>query len=275
MPRDDFFSETKDNLARRVGMRCSNPHCRQQTSGPREDPTKSVNIGIAAHICAASSGGPRFDDQMTAYVRSSAENGIWLCQNCGKVVDNDPQRYTVEILTKWKQISEDAARAKIEGGGALDSQQADRDIIQFFAQCFDRPAFQDPFEREGSMEAFDKAIEDTITAINTGCLRARDGTVLAEGRGKSYLCEHGWQRRMDEIVDKLREVRQIYDRGRKLGMIHVNEHERGMTFYCINDRSIADRIDRARTEALQTFATIAAEAGVRSPAFPRIRISRI
>lgn len=30
MPRDDFGLKTKDLLARRVGMRCSNPNCRNR-----------------------------------------------------------------------------------------------------------------------------------------------------------------------------------------------------------------------------------------------------
>jgi hypothetical protein len=32
--RDEFLDDTKDLLAKRVGMRCSNPNCRQPTSGP-------------------------------------------------------------------------------------------------------------------------------------------------------------------------------------------------------------------------------------------------
>lgn len=36
--RDDFLSKTKDTLARRVGMRCSNPACQKLTSGPQSDP---------------------------------------------------------------------------------------------------------------------------------------------------------------------------------------------------------------------------------------------
>ncbi len=43
------------------------------------------------------------------------------------------------------------------------------------------------------MEAFDRAIEDTITALNTGCLRARDGTVLQQAKGKSYVANHAWR----------------------------------------------------------------------------------
>ena len=36
------------------------------TAGPLDDPAKAVNIGVAAHITAASPGGPRFDDTLTS-----------------------------------------------------------------------------------------------------------------------------------------------------------------------------------------------------------------
>jgi len=52
--RDDIFVKTKGLPAKRVVNRCSNPGCRQPTSGPQEHPTKVVNIGVAAHITAAS-----------------------------------------------------------------------------------------------------------------------------------------------------------------------------------------------------------------------------
>lgn len=92
--RDNFSNDVKNLLARRAGMKCSNPNCRQPTSGPQEDPEKAVNVGVAAHICAASSGGPRYDPNMTSEERSSSSNGIWLCQTHAKLVDNDEQRYT-------------------------------------------------------------------------------------------------------------------------------------------------------------------------------------
>jgi hypothetical protein len=52
--RDDFSLTTKELLAKRVGYLCSNPKCQQPTSGPQEDPSKAVNIGVACHITAAS-----------------------------------------------------------------------------------------------------------------------------------------------------------------------------------------------------------------------------
>lgn len=112
--RDDFPIATKEILAKRVGLRCSNPGCRQPTSGPHEDSSKALNVGVAAHITAASEGGPRFDPSLSVEKRRSIENAVWLCQNCAKLVDNDDQRYTVDFLRRWKATSEDEALHAIE-----------------------------------------------------------------------------------------------------------------------------------------------------------------
>jgi len=116
--RDDFDKGTLDTLAKRVGVRCSNPACKQLTTGPRTDSAHIVNIGVGAHITAASPGGPRFDPALSAAERRSADNGIWLCQNHGKLVDNDDARYTVEVLRDWKRRAEAAALVEVEGGPA-------------------------------------------------------------------------------------------------------------------------------------------------------------
>jgi hypothetical protein len=102
--RDDFDANTKQTLARRVGFRCSNPNCRKMTSGPQVDPTKSVNIGVAAHISAASPGGKRYDSRMSTQERKSIDNGMWLCQNCAKLIDSDEKRYSVDLLNDWKRL---------------------------------------------------------------------------------------------------------------------------------------------------------------------------
>jgi hypothetical protein len=112
--REEFSAATKDLLARRVGFRCSNPGCRQSTSGPQADPSRTVNIGVAAHITAASPDGPRYDPTLTPEQRMSADNGIWLCQTDGKLVDNDDIRFTVSTLRHWKQLAESAAARELE-----------------------------------------------------------------------------------------------------------------------------------------------------------------
>ncbi|WP_375469989.1 hypothetical protein [uncultured Nostoc sp.] len=112
--RDDFSPITKQILARRVGYRCSNPNCRKPTSGPQEDVGKAINIGVAAHITAASASGLRFDPNISSEERKSQSNGIWLCQNCGKLIDSDEKRYSVSLLQRWKSLSEQAALLDLE-----------------------------------------------------------------------------------------------------------------------------------------------------------------
>jgi hypothetical protein len=113
--RDDFPPSVKELLAKRVGYRCSNPECRQPTSGPQVDPAKTVNVGVASHITAACPDGPRYDSGLTPERRKSLENGIWLCQKCGKLVDNDPSRYPVTKLREWKVLAEETAVRELEG----------------------------------------------------------------------------------------------------------------------------------------------------------------
>lgn len=111
--RDDFNSQIKDTLSKRVGLRCSNPNCRALTSGPNSCEDKATNIGVAAHIKAASIKGPRYDPSMTPIERSSIRNGIWLCQTCAKLVDNDTLRYTVQLFQEWKINAENETELEL------------------------------------------------------------------------------------------------------------------------------------------------------------------
>ncbi|MDO3666152.1 hypothetical protein A7P54_18705 [Acinetobacter sp. Ac_3412] len=113
--RDDFNKESKRILQERVGNRCSNPECRCLTSGPNSNEEKATRIGVAAHITGASEGGPRFDSLLTKDKRAHISNGIWLCQNCAKLIDNDEEVYAVSLLLEWKQVSEENSRRELEG----------------------------------------------------------------------------------------------------------------------------------------------------------------
>src|SRR5262245_37950132 len=106
MARDEFPPNVIEALSKRVASRCSNPDCGRVTSGPHSSAGKYVNLGVAAHITAASQGGARYDPNITSERRKSAENGIWLCQNCAKLVDNDPVTYPDSLLREWKKNKE-------------------------------------------------------------------------------------------------------------------------------------------------------------------------
>jgi hypothetical protein len=121
--RDDFSQQVKDTLAKRVAFRCSNPSCGKPTSGPQENSSNTINVGVAAHITAAAPGGPRYDPSLTNEARCAASNGIWLCQVCAKLIDNDEQRYTVPVLEHWKTLRESAALRALENrSGAEDDE---------------------------------------------------------------------------------------------------------------------------------------------------------
>lgn len=155
--RDDFSQATKDLLANRVGWKCSNPNCRKATRGAGVEKTDIINIGVASHITAASKGGPRYDENMTAQERKSSENGIWLCQSCSKLIDSDVKRYTIDKLKKWKELSEQMAVLDLEET-VVSKSDGDKELIKFFIQCFDRPAFHDRICQEGRIEDFDKTM---------------------------------------------------------------------------------------------------------------------
>jgi hypothetical protein len=111
--RDDFPEKVKKQLEKRVNSKCSNPNCRQPTSGPSLTTTGTVNMGVAAHITAASPGGARFDDSLTSEQRRSYDNGIWLCKHCGDLVDKDEASYAIGLLRSWKSTAEERAGQEV------------------------------------------------------------------------------------------------------------------------------------------------------------------
>ena len=115
MARDNFTQPIKVALAKRVAYKCSNPTCSNGTVGPHTDASKTVNLGVACHITAASLGGPRFDRLLSATERAGHENGIWLCQGCAKLIDNDVDRYTADLLRRWKVEAESEADRALSG----------------------------------------------------------------------------------------------------------------------------------------------------------------
>jgi hypothetical protein len=115
--RDDFLPTTKRILAERVAWRCSYPGCLLPTVGPHStDETKSIRLGEAAHITAASPEGPRHDERLTIDERRHASNGIWMCRPHAKLVDFDEENYSVGTLRQWKVLAERRAYEALEQG---------------------------------------------------------------------------------------------------------------------------------------------------------------
>ena len=259
--RDDFTSATKELLANRVGRRCSNPACRKLTCGANTNPEKITNIGVAAHICAAAQGGPRYDASMTPEERKSFENGIWLCQSCSKLIDTDITRYPKELLQSWKQLAEQTAILEVETTSSTPAFEKDKELVQFYLECFDRPAFQDDISQEGRMEDFDKAIEDTLIALNTGVLRIRDGSILKQADGKSSVQNSLWREKLYTITDMLTAIRRRLRIAKKENAYSTYGTGEDVAYYFC-DRELAEWLNSTREEILKILSSICKEAGL-------------
>lgn len=269
--RDDFKAKTIDIMAKRVGYRCSNPNCRKLTCGANDDPENYSNIGVAAHICAAAPGGKRYDANMTQAERKDIHNGIWLCQSCSKLIDSDDLRYTVDLLHKWKRLSEEATILELETLSPAQNTEQDKTLIRFYVQCFDRPAFRDDIRQEGRMEDFDRAIEDTIIALNTGVLRTRDGDIIKQAEGKAFVQNPEWREKLYNVVDILTAIRRrlkVAERDNAYSFYSDNGKD-GM--YCFNDRELEEWFNSSREEILKIMSSICSEIGIPELCFPRRR----
>lgn len=118
--RDDFSRPVIRALAARAGWRCSFEGCTKLTIGPSEEgPDKITNIGVAAHICAASPNFRRYDPNTSPEQRSDISNGIWLCSDHATLIDRDEVTYTEAALRNMKLLHEaNCARAVRLGSSA-------------------------------------------------------------------------------------------------------------------------------------------------------------
>jgi WD40 repeat protein len=115
--RVEFPAAVSRAVSRRAGLHCSNPECGRATTGPQAfNELGVINIGVGAHITAAAPGGKRYDKSLTSEERSSANNCVWLCQDCAKLIDSDETAFPIEKLRAWKEQRE---RRQLESISAL------------------------------------------------------------------------------------------------------------------------------------------------------------
>lgn len=88
-------------LFARCRNRCAFPEC----TAPIVEDSGTVT-GIICHIRARSVGGPRYDKTQTDEQRHAFENLILMCGRHSKVIDSEPRRYTVKLLTTFKRDHE-------------------------------------------------------------------------------------------------------------------------------------------------------------------------
>ena len=116
MPRNNFPPKVRDKIESSAGHQCSFPACNRRTVGPGPSSAYVSNSGYAAHIYAASAGGPRGQGGLSSRELKEPGNGIWLCGRHAKLVDNHRgTAYPAEVLLSYKALHE--ARVLLEHEG--------------------------------------------------------------------------------------------------------------------------------------------------------------
>jgi hypothetical protein len=247
--RDDFQRPVVETLAKRVGNRCSNPSCRKRTSGPHTEDDKALNVGVAAHITAASRGGPRYDASLTQEERKSIGNGIWLCQSCAKLVDNDEARYTKLELIQWKQNAEQEALREIESSSG-DKCPSDLDALKEYRAQFDRAALHDALRNCGSYKKFAEALGDLIGLLNTGTAQGRTLT-----KRRADFDNPAWRKSLEALYHEVRGLRAFYTSLVKSGEIDEEKCTCGFRRHSMYDdfeakkQAVIDHLNAVLTEA--------------------------
>lgn len=197
-------------------------------------------------------------------------NAIPLCPNCHNEVHTayGPGRITRlysenELRLHLARTIELAARQATLRPGSEDW-LADAELMRFFAQCLDRPAFRRWFHQELSFTDFDKALEDTSLALNTGYWRTRDGAVIGRSVGKAKLTNPDWRLRLDQIVDRVDEARRLLRDALNLDSMLFQRRSRLYDDFDLElrgDALLGQQLDELRQSAIDDINFVLSEIG--------------
>ena len=170
--RDDFPKPVLETLAKRVGNRCSNPACRKRTSGPHTEDDKALNVGVAAHITAAS-------PVAHGTTRRSRRRNERASATASGSVSPVPSWWTTTRRGTRRSCSSDGrrtpSRKRCGRSSPLPATEArpTSTLSRSTALEFDRAALQDSLRSCGSYKKFAQALNDLISLLNTGTIQER------------------------------------------------------------------------------------------------------
>jgi hypothetical protein len=172
--KHNFPPAVVSKVAERAGYICSNAGCHRVTIGPDQSaPHLSIKTGEAAHICAASPGGPRYDMSQSEAERKGINNALWLCSACADLIDkNSGAGYPAEHLRKWKRDHESLMRECLEGGKRLVFQfllhRPDESLARRVVHLLeDKGSLYQPYAQEDPTRVLDslKELRVSLTAM--------------------------------------------------------------------------------------------------------------
>lgn len=143
-------------------------------------------------------------------------------------------------------------KAELKHLGLEPSQLTNDEIIAKIAELFDRPAFCTPFQQEHWIPSFEKAIDDTIEALNTGARCTTRGRKLRRVPTRHELKGAAAKKTFAGIVDTLVKLRAKFDYHLQNGGIQQMVKDPDRSGYLISSVAASD-MDRLRRKILKDF----------------------
>lgn len=129
----------------------------------------------------------------------------------------------------------------------------DDDALAMMAAVLDRPALRTPFHLESYLPAFQEAIEDTVSALNTGVWRTRDGVDIRRIPSLHHLKSPALRDGLGKVVRELDAVRRLFKQQLAGGQVrHCGCDDPTCPTFMFTDLA-AHELDAARSQALRSF----------------------
>ncbi len=148
----------------------------------------------------------------------NAQNAIWLCQTCGKLVDNDKLRFTERELRLWKEQAEAEALLRIgKAASSVDPFQADwsEEELILLTECAQDGEITvlssdetGKWIRAGSRDFYDQSdpaiaalYVDALNSLRKRDLAAHEGGILFKLTGRGFKIARALKKQQDTLPD--------------------------------------------------------------------------
>lgn len=130
---------------------------------------------------------------------------------------------------------------------------SDDDALSMMARLFDRPAFYTPILQESNLGDFKQAVTDTIQALGTGILKARDGQLIERIPSRHHLRDEGLRKKVQAVEKALAKLRARFDELVRTGVVrHCNcNHPQCPTYFMPPEA--ASELEHLRHDAVGLF----------------------
>lgn len=129
----------------------------------------------------------------------------------------------------------------------------DDEALRLMAAVLDRPAFATPFHQESSLPDFQRALEDTIRALNTGVWQTREGAEIRRIPSLHHLRDPRARAGVAKAVRHVDELRRAFVARLRDGGVRPCDCGQANCPTFMIEPGVAAELDRIRRRALAAF----------------------